>query len=343
MVIQSGSGYNIYGGNPKKRYYFCFFEKKKEIITMILVTGAGGHIGNVLVKHLYQKGHRDLRLFVQENEDISYIEKYATEIVRGDIRDPFTVSSAVRGCDDVFHLAGLVKISGVKKKLVYDINVGGTKNVVQACLEKKVKRLLHVSSVHALKEQTTGAIDETLDSDISNLAGAYAKSKAIATIEVMNAIQKGLNAVIVFPSGVIGPYDFRSSYTGNAIKGYIDAKKTQYYFDGRYDFVDVRDLADGIYRAWKYGEKGQGYVISGSIASLEQIIEAVEQNTGNAIKRRKVPTLLVKAGGCAGAAVLRGHAQKADSFQVLSRCADVQCETYHARKRRSSWDTVRGQ
>ena len=226
---------------------------------MILITGAGGHIGNVLVKHLYKKGHKDLRLFVQENEDVSYIEKYAKEIVRGDIRDAFAVSSAVRGCDDVFHLAGLVKITGVKKKLVYDINVGGTKNVLQACLEKKVKRLLHVSSVHALKEPADGSIDETLDSDIDNLVGAYAKSKAMATIEVMNAIQKGLDAVIVFPSGVIGPFDFRSSYTGSAIKGYISAKKTQYYFDGKYDFVDVRDVADGIYRAWKNGEKGQGY------------------------------------------------------------------------------------
>jgi dihydroflavonol-4-reductase len=262
---------------------------------MILVTGAGGHIGNVLVKLLYKKGHRDLRVFVQEKEDISYIERYAKEVVRGDIRDPFAVSAAVRGCDTVFHLAGLVQISGVRKKLVFDVNVGGTRNVVQACLEKGVKRLVHVSSVHALKEPEEGFIDETLDSDFNNLPGAYAKSKAMGTFEVMNAIQKGLDAVIVFPTGVIGPYDFRSSYTGSAIKGYIDARKTQYYFDGRYDFVDVRDVADGIYRAWKYGEKGQGYIISGSVSSLEDIIRAVEQATGRAIPRRKVPRALVKA------------------------------------------------
>ncbi|MGI5918597.1 MAG: NAD-dependent epimerase/dehydratase family protein [Christensenellales bacterium] len=261
---------------------------------MILVTGAGGHIGNVLVKLLYKKGHRDLRVFVQEKEDISYIERYAKEVVRGDIRDPFAVSAAVRGCDTVFHLAGLVQISGVRKKLVFDVNVGGTRNVVQACLEKGVKRLVHVSSVHALKEPEEGFIDETLDSDFNNLPGAYAKSKAMGTFEVMNAIQKGLDAVIVFPTGVIGPYDFRSSYTGSAIKGYIDARKTQYYFDGRYDFVDVRDVADGIYRAWKYGEKGQGYIISGSVSSLEDIIRAVEQATGRAIPRRKVPRALVK-------------------------------------------------
>lgn len=262
---------------------------------MILVTGAGGHIGNVLVKQLYNKGYRDLRLFIQENEDDSHIKKYAKEIVRGDIRDPYAVSATVRGCEYVFHLAGLVQISGRHKKIIFDINVGGTKNVVQACLEKGVKRLLHVSSVHALRIPATGFINEELDPDISNLSGAYAKSKAMATIEVMNAIQKGLDAVIVFPTGVIGPYDFRSSYTGNAIKGYIDAKKTQYYFDGKYDFVDVRDVADGIFRAWKYGEKGQGYIISGSVSSLEDIINAVEKTTGNTIRRRKVPAFIVKA------------------------------------------------
>jgi len=261
---------------------------------MILVTGAGGHIGNVLVKLLYKKGHRDLRVFVQEKEDISHIERYVKEVARGDIRDPFAVSAAVRGCDTVFHLAGLVQISGVRKKQVFDVNVGGTRNVVQACLEKGVKRLVHVSSVHALKEPEEGFIDETLDPDFNNLPGAYAKSKAMGTIEVMNAIQKGLDAVIVFPTGVIGPYDFRSSYTGSAIKGYIDARKTQYYFDGKYDFVDVRDVADGIYRAWKYGEKGQGYIISGSVSSLEDIIRAVEQATGREIPRRKVPRALVK-------------------------------------------------
>jgi dihydroflavonol-4-reductase len=232
---------------------------------------------------------------VQPKEDVSYIEKYAKEIVRGDICDSLAVSAAVRGCEYVFHLAGLVEISGVRKKKVFDVNVGGTRNVVNACLEKKVKRLLHVSSVHALREPKQGSIDETLDPDISRLNGAYAKSKAMATIEVMNAIQKGLDAVIVFPSGIIGPYDFKSSYTGSAIKGYISAKKTQYYFDGKYDFVDVRDAVDGIYRAFRFGEKGQGYIISGSVSSLEEIIKAVEQSTGNEIKRKRVPALLVKA------------------------------------------------
>jgi Nucleoside-diphosphate-sugar epimerases len=298
---------------------------------MILVTGAGGHIGNVLVKTLYSKGHRDLRIFVQEKEDISYIEKYAKEVVRGDIRDAFAVSAAVRGCDDVFHLAGLVQLSGTHKRLVYDINVGGTKNIVQACMEKKVKRLLYVSSVHALKGQTAAeAIDESLDSDVNNLPGDYGKSKAMATIEVMNALQKGLDTVIVFPTGVIGPYDFRSSFTGSAIKGYIDAKKTQYYFNGKYDFVDVRDVADGIYRAWKYGEKGQGYIISGSVSSLEEIIDTVERATGHEIRRRRVPYALVKLAAIL-APVYYAFSRKKPvlskySVEVLMSNSNISCE-----------------
>ena len=261
---------------------------------MILITGAGGHIGNVLSKLLYEKGHHDLRFLAMENENISYIEPYAKEIVRGDIRDPLTVKKAVTGCDYVFHLAGLVKISGVRKKLIYDINAGGTKNVVEACLEKQVKRLLYVSSVHALYEPKDACVEERLCTDIGALKGDYAKSKAMATIEVINGIQKGLDAVIVFPSGIIGPHDYKTSYTGSAIDQYINSSKKQYFFDGAYDFVDVRDAADGIYKAFKKGEKGQGYILSGSVASLEDIIESVEEATDKKIRRTKISRALVR-------------------------------------------------
>jgi len=262
---------------------------------MILITGAGGHIGNVLAKHLHSKGYTDLRFFIQENEDISYVEKFAKEIVRGDIRDPITVNKAVTGCDFVFHLAGLVKISGIKRKLIFDVNVNGTKNIVRACIEKEVKRLLYVSSVHALYEPSFDKyVDETLCANIESLHGDYAKSKAMATVEVLNGIQKGLDAVIVFPSGIIGPNDYKTSYTGSAIKGYMNCEKTQYFFDGSYDFVDVRDAVDGIYKAFKKGEKGQGYILSGSVISLEDIMKIVEAETGKKIRKKRVSRAIVK-------------------------------------------------
>jgi dihydroflavonol-4-reductase len=262
---------------------------------MILITGAGGHIGNVLAELLYNKGHHDLRFLVLDNEDISYVEKYAKEVVRGDVRDLMTVRKAVTGCDYVFHLAGLVKITGVKKKLIYDVNVGGAKNIVQVCLEKEVKRLMYVSSVHALYEpEKSQCVEERLCTNLNSLHGDYAKSKAMATIEVINGIQKGLDAVIVFPSGIIGPNDYKTSYTGSAIESYINSDKTQYFFDGAYDFVDVRDAADGIYKAFKKGEKGQGYILSGSVASLEDIMKEVESGIGKKIKKKRISRAFVR-------------------------------------------------
>jgi len=297
---------------------------------MILITGAGGHIGNVLAKLLYEKGYRDLRFMAMEHEDISYIEPYAKEVIRGDIRDVITVNRAVTGCDYVFHLAGLVKISGIKKKLIYDINVGGTKNIVEACLDKQVKRLLYVSSVHALYEPKDNYIEERLCTDIGALHGDYAKSKAIATIEVINGIQKGLDAVIVFPSGIIGPNDYKSSYTGSAINQYIISDKKQYFFDGAYDFVDVRDAADGIFRAFKKGEKGQGYILSGSVASLEDIIKGVEEVTGKQIRRTKISRALVKAAAFFAPLYYRIVKQKPVlsrySVEVLMSNSNISCE-----------------
>ena len=136
--------------------------------------------------------------------------------------------------------------------------------------------------------------------------------------------------MIVFPTGVIGPFDFRSSYTGSAIKEYIDAGKPQYYFDGKYDFVDVRDVADGIYRAWKSGEKGQGYIISGSVSSLKDIMDAVELTTGHAIRSRRVPRALVKV-AAALAPVYYAIAGKTPvlskySVVVLMSNSNISCE-----------------
>ncbi len=264
---------------------------------MILITGATGYIGNVLTSELFRRGYKDLRLFVAENEDISHVKEYAKEIIYGDIRDLFAVKRAVLGCEYVFHLAGLVKLNGIRNKNLFEINVNGTHNIVEACLEKEVKRLVYVSSVHALKEPPAGKdMDESFDNNLKNLTGAYARSKAMATMEVLNGIQKGLDAVIVFPSGIIGPYDYRHSHTGDAIKMFINAKKTQYYFDGAYDFVDVRDVADGLIKAWKKGEKGQGYIISGSRIKLDEILDEVEANTGKKLKRKKVNIFFVKLG-----------------------------------------------
>ncbi len=262
---------------------------------MILVTGASGHIGNVLAALLYQKGYRDLRLMVQ-SANTAHIETYAKEIVHADIRDPKAVAEAVCGCSDVFHLAGFIQVSRTNKKRLYDINVGGTRNVAQACLQHGVKRLVHVSSIHALMPPDGDVIDEMLDMAQSRPTDDYGRSKLEGTAAVLDAYKKGLDAVVVYPTGVIGPHDYRASLAGLMFKKYMAARGLQLYFDGGYDFVDVRDVADGIFRAWRQGEAGHGYILAGGRCSIRELIESVGRSAGREYKMIRVPLFLVRAG-----------------------------------------------
>ena len=263
---------------------------------MILVTGASGHIGNVLVALLYQNGYRDLRLMVQ-GHNTSHIEKYAKEIVRADICDMEAVSKAVKGCTDVFHLAGFIQMTSANRKRLFDINVGGVRNVAEACLKHDVNRLVYVSSIHALAPADGCVIDETLDMADSQPPDDYGRSKLMGTEAVLGAYEEGLDAVIVYPTGVIGPYDYRSSFAGTMFKKYIRAQRDMHlYFDGGYDFVDVRDVADGIYRAWQNGVSGQGYILAGGHCTIRDMIETVGHSAGRDFKTIRVPLFLVRVG-----------------------------------------------
>ena len=262
---------------------------------MILVTGASGHIGNVLATLLYQNGYKDLRLMVQGTRT-AHIERYAKEIVRADICDAEAVSEAVKGCTDVFHLAATIQLTGANKKRLFDINVGGTRNVAQACLMHGVKRLVHVSSIHALERGDGGVVDEKQDMAGCQPSDEYGRSKLLGTEAVLEACEKGLDTVVVYPTGVIGPYDYRSSFAGTMFKKYMASKNGLHlYFDGAYDFVDVRDVADGIYRAWRDGETGQGYILAGGRCSVREMIETVGRCAGRDFRTVRVPLFVVRA------------------------------------------------
>lgn len=264
---------------------------------MILITGATGHVGNVLARELYSRGE-DLRLLVPPGEDITPISGLENaEISYCDVRDIKEVQKAVHGCDTVYHLAGIISITNSKKGRMRDINVRGTATVVEACLREKVRRMVYASSVHALHETPHGTpITEVLHTDVRGLLGPYAQSKAEATIEVLNGIQRGLDAVIVFPSGIIGPYDFRQSEMGRTFSFFAKAKK-QYYIDGEYDFVDVRDVVEGLILASEKGEKGQGYILSGHKVSVRDMITMVEEYLGLHNKKVRVPTSIAQFAG----------------------------------------------
>lgn len=239
---------------------------------MILVTGSSGHIGNVLVRKLIEQGET-VRVMTKTGDKPEWLGHLDFEVVQGDICDPISVSSAVKGSNVVFHLAGMISISSFDSKELSDINVLGTQHVIDACFEHGIKRLVYTSSVHALPEGKIGTpITEESDFNSKDLFGAYARTKAAATKKVFEAVERGLDAVVCFPSGVMGPFDHRGSEAGRLIRDYA-SNKLPVYIDGEYNFVDVRDVVNGLLLAKDKGKKGEGYILAGERMTLNQFFD----------------------------------------------------------------------
>jgi dihydroflavonol-4-reductase len=260
---------------------------------MILVTGATGHIGNVLIRKLLGQGEK-VRALTWRGEDTSSIQDMDVEKVDGDVLDPASLKPAFRDVDIVFHLAGIISIMPGKNPFVWKVNVEGTRNVLAEARRANVRRLVYTSSIHAIKRAPRGVeMDESLGFDQNNPYGEYDRSKAAASLEVQKAARSDLDAVIVCPTGVIGPYDFRHSELGEVIRGAAEARP-MFYVEGAYDFVDVRDVADGLIAAASQGRRGESYILGGNKISVRYMLETVREVTGRAFASIKIPFSLAE-------------------------------------------------
>jgi dihydroflavonol-4-reductase len=256
---------------------------------MIVVTGATGLVGNVLLRSLAAEGASGLRALVRPGRSTAAIADLEVEVVEGDICDYDSLVPAFRGAKVVFHVAGTVSIASRGYKQIRKTNVDGTRNVIAACREAGVGRLVYTSSVHAFVPPPEGTcLTETSPIDPSQAHGAYDRTKAEATLLVQSAARDGLDAVLVYPSGIIGPYDFRPSHTGEMIlacsQGRVGA-----YVRGGYNFVDVRDVAQGLIAAAKMGRRGEGYVLAGHEITVKEMFHSIELVTGTPAPRLRLP------------------------------------------------------
>ncbi len=260
---------------------------------MNLVTGATGHIGNVLVRKLVERGAK-VRALIWRGEDTTSLRGLPIEQVEGDVLDPASLDAAMDGVDNIYHLAGIISIMPGKSPFVWKVNVEGTRNVLAAARRNRVRRLVYTSSIHALKRAPHGVkMDESLGFDADNPYGEYDRSKAAASLEVQIAAQSDLDAVIVCPTGVIGPYDFRGSELGEVLRGAAEARP-MFYVEGAYDFVDVRDVANGLILAAEKGRCGESYLLSGHKISVRDLIASVRDVTGKAFASIKIPFSLAE-------------------------------------------------
>jgi dihydroflavonol-4-reductase len=259
---------------------------------MWLVTGATGHIGNVLVRKLIERGEK-VRALVLPNECRASIQGLEVETIEGNVLDTESLFRSMHQVKGVFHLAGVISIMPGTDEQVWQVNVEGTKNILKVAEKVKVGKLIYTSSIHAIQRVEQGVIDESLPYDPENPYGAYDRAKADATLEVQRAARAGLEAVIACPTGVIGPYDFRGSLIGDVIRE-AAISKPALYVDGAYDFVDVRDVADGLIAAAEKGKKGESYILSGHKISIRYLLETVREITGRRFFQLKVPFDLAK-------------------------------------------------
>lgn len=232
-------------------------------------------MGNVLVRLLVASKQK-VRAMIAPFEDDLPLKDLPVEIAKGDIRDYNFVQEACKGVEIVYHLAAVISILG-NRKMVYDVNVGGTENVIQACRKNDVKRLVYVSSIHAFSEPKPGSlIDESIPIDPEKTSGDYAKSKAIATLKVLKSAKEGLNAIVVCPTGIIGPYDWRVSEMGNLLLLY-SKNLLKVGVEGSFDFVDVRDVADLLIKACDKAEKGDLFIASGYYTTIRAFVQMLQK------------------------------------------------------------------
>jgi dihydroflavonol-4-reductase len=256
---------------------------------MDIITGSTGLLGNALIRELLKIG-RDVKALVRKSSDTACFDDCEVEKVFGDVLDFESLRTVFYGAEYVYHLASEVSIMPGRHKGLREINIGGTDNVIKACIECKVKRLIYTGSIGAYKESKGGTIiNETLPFDPYNRMGEYNRTKAHASLAVLEAVrQQGLDAVIVCPTGIMGPYDFKVSNMGSMFTDYC-AGKQKITIDGAFDFVDARDAAIGHILAAQRGVKGQSYILSGQRVTTDELMLMLNELTGIPVPRYKLP------------------------------------------------------
>ena len=255
-----------------------------------IVTGATGFLGGAVVRELISRGHSVTALALPEDPLLPLLPEGA--FVRfGDVTDRASLIPAFEGAEGcrVIHCAGMVSVAAGQGEALGRINVQGTENIAGLCLvEYGAKRLVYVSSVHAIPERPMGeVITEECRVSPELVHGAYAKSKAAANKKVLLAAEKGLDAGIVYPSGIIGPGDRGMGSMTVMLRSFLRGRLPAGVCGG-YDFVDVRDAAAGAVSCADSGRPGEGYILSGRYASIKELLTLAGRLSG-----RRAPGLFL--------------------------------------------------
>ena len=251
------------------------------------ITGGTGFVGANLVRLLLQKNYQ-VKALVRKNANLTNLKNLDVKIVEGDLNDR-NLANKMKGCDYLFHVAAQYSLWQKDKDSLYQNNVLGTRNILQAAQQAGIKRTVYTSSVAAIGVRKDGVLaDETYQSPVDNLIGNYKKSKYYAEQEAHSAIKAGQDIVIVNPSTPIGAYDIKPTPTGEIIVRFLTGNMPAFVNTGL-NFIDVQDVAQGHLLALAKGKTGERYLLGHQNLTLAQFLQKLAQITGKKAPQVQLP------------------------------------------------------
>ena len=252
-----------------------------------LVTGAAGFLGSHVTRQLVARGD-NVRVLMRPSSTNRAIADLSLEYVTGDLRDPASLDRAKKDVKRVFHVAADYRLWARRKQDIYDSNVGGTKNLLDAANRAGVEQLIYTSTVATIAVDRPQLPNEFTDARLEEMVGHYKRSKWLAEKEALSAAKNGLPVIVAMPTTPVGPWDWKPTPTGKIILDFLNGKMPGYVETGL-NFVGVEDCAAGHLLIAEKGKVGERYLLGGENLTLKQMLDALSKITGLPAPKLKIP------------------------------------------------------
>jgi dihydroflavonol-4-reductase len=259
-----------------------------------LVTGAAGFIGSAVVRKLLERG-REVRCLIKPGENTRNLDGLEVERMAGDVTDRNGMARALEGCDTLYHLAAIYALWLPDNKLMYDVNVEGTKTTLWAAYKAGLKKVVYTSSIAAVGFRDDGRpADETVEFNAWDKSNAYVRSKWLSEREALRFAAEGLPLVAVNPAFPFGERDVGPTPTGQFVLQML-RHKLPGYPDGGFCAVDVEDVAMGHLLAEEKGRVGERYILGNHNVTWKEFVDLVAQVAGVPAPKRRLPGWVAKS------------------------------------------------
>ena len=252
-----------------------------------LVTGAAGFLGSHVTRQLVARGD-EVRVLLRASSTNRAIADLSLEYVTGDLRDPASLDRAMKGVKRVFHVAADYRLWARRTREIYDSNVGGTKNLLEAAKRAGVEQLIYTSTVATIAVDRPQLPNESTDAKLEEMVGHYKRSKWMAEREALNAAESGLPVVVAMPTTPVGPWDWKPTPTGKIILDFLNGKMPGYVETGL-NFVGVEECAAGHLLIAEKGKIGERYLLGGENLTLKAMLDILATITGLRAPNLKIP------------------------------------------------------